>query len=168
MININKYYNTLNIPVNSELSEAKKAYKKLALKHHPDRGGDPKKFQEIATAYEEIEKYQTRPKHNMSPHIINSNIHEVFSNDMSAFNFMFNTMRNHNNVYSQQRHNVYSQQRHNVYSQQHHNVYSQQQNHSNIAPSKTIRISTKVVNGKSETIVEETDTKTGRTTVRNY
>ena len=152
MININKYYNTLNIPVNSELSEAKKAYKKLALKHHPDRGGDPKKFQEIATAYEEIEKYQTRPKHNMSPHIINSNIDEIFSNDMSAFNFMFNTMRNHNNVYSQQRHNV----------------YSQQQNHSNIAPSKTIRISTKVINGKSETVVEETDTKTGRTIVRNY
>ena len=152
MININKYYNTLNIPVNSELSEAKKAYKKLALKHHPDRGGDPKKFQEIATAYEEIEKYQTRPKHNMSPHIINSNIDEIFSNDMSAFNFMFNTMRNHNNVYSQQRHNV----------------YSQQQNHSNIAPSKTIRISTKVINGKSETVVEETDTKTGRTIVSNY
>ena len=152
MININKYYNTLNIPVNSELSEAKKAYKKLALKHHPDRGGDPKKFQEIATAYEEIEKYQTRPKHNMSPHIINSNIDEIFSNDISAFNFMFNTMRNHNNVYSQQRHNV----------------YSQQQNHSNIAPSKTIRISTKVINGKSETVVEETDTKTGRTIVRNY
>lgn len=144
MININKYYNTLNIPVNSELSEAKKAYKKLALKHHPDRGGDPKKFQEIATAYEEIEKYQTRPKHNMSPHIINSNIDEIFSNDMSGFNFMFATMRNHNNV------------------------YSQQQNHSNIRPSKTIRISTKVINGKSETVVEETDTKTGRTTVRNY
>ena len=144
MININKHYNTLNIPVNSELSEAKKAYKKLALKHHPDRGGDPNKFQEIATAYEEIEKYQTRPKHNMSPHIINSNIDEIFSNDMSAFNFMFNTMRNHNNV------------------------YSQQQNHSNIAPSKTIRISTKVINGKSETVVEETDTKTGRTIVRNY
>lgn len=160
MININKYYNTLNIPVNSELSEAKKAYKKLALKHHPDRGGDPNKFQEIATAYEEIEKYQTRPKHNMSPHIINSNIDQMFSNDMSGFNFMFATMRNHNNVYSQQRHNVYSQQGH--------NVCSQQQNHSNIAASKTIRITTKVINGKSERVVEETDTKTGRTTVRNY
>ncbi len=146
MININKYYNTLNIPVNSELSEAKKAYKKLALKHHPDRGGDPKKFQEIATAYEEIEKYKSRPKHNMSPHINNSNIHEVFSNDINSFNFIFN---NHfSNIRTQ----------HNVHSQQHHNI----------TPSKTIRISTKVVNGKSETVIEETDTRSGKTIVRNY
>lgn len=146
MININKYYNTLNIPVNSELSEVKKAYKKLALKHHPDRGGDPKKFQEIATAYEEIEKYQSRPKHNMSSHINNSNIHEVFSNDINSFNFIFN---NHfSNIRTQ------------------HNVHSQQ--HDNITPSKTIRISTKIVNGKSETVIEETDTRSGKTIIRNY
>ena len=146
MININKYYNTLNIPVNSELSEAKKAYKKLALKHHPDRGGDPKKFQEIATAYEEIEKYKSRPRQNMSPHINNSHIHEVFSNDINSFNFIFN---NHfSNIRTQ----------HNVHSQQHHNI----------TPSKTIRISTKVVNGKSETVIEETDTRSGKTIVRNY
>jgi DnaJ-class molecular chaperone len=148
MININKHYSTLNIPVNSELSEAKKAYKKLALKHHPDRGGDPKKFQEIATAYEEIEKYKSRPQHNMSPHIINSNIHEVFSNDMNNFNFIFN---NHfNNLRTQ------------------HNVYSQQQHHDNIPSSKTIRISTKVVNGISKTVIEETDTRSGKTIIRNY
>ena len=146
MININKHYKTLNIPVNSELSEAKKAYKKLALKYHPDRGGDPKKFQEIATAYEEIEKYKLTPKHNISSHINNSNLNEVFSNDINDFNFIFN---NHfSNIRTQ------------------HNVNSQQ--HQNIRPSKTIRISTKVVNGKSETVIEETDTRSGTTTVRNY
>jgi DnaJ family protein A protein 2 len=33
-------------------AEIKKAYKKAAIKNHPDKGGDPEKFKEIAMAYE--------------------------------------------------------------------------------------------------------------------
>ena len=141
MLNINKHYNTLKVPHNSELTDVKKAYKKLALKHHPDRGGDPKKFQEIASAYEEIEKYLTRPKQNRNIHIFEPNINDIFSNDLNTFNFVFNN-NNRNTFYSQQQ--------------------------TTVTPCKQIKVTTKVINGKSQTIIEETDTRTGKTIIRNY
>tara|TARA_Y100000816_G_scaffold290534_1_gene279462 strand:+ start:1678 stop:2103 length:426 start_codon:yes stop_codon:yes gene_type:complete len=141
MLNINKHYNTLKVPNNSELADVKKAYKKLALKHHPDRGGDPKKFQEIASAYEEIEKYLTRPKQNRNIHIFEPNINDIFSNDLNTFNFVFNN-NNRNTFYSQQQ--------------------------TTVTPCKQIKVTTKVINGKSQTIIEETDTRTGKTIIRNY
>ena len=32
--------------------EIKKSFRKIALKEHPDKGGDPDKFKEITVAYE--------------------------------------------------------------------------------------------------------------------
>jgi DnaJ-class molecular chaperone len=46
------YYATLGIKRGSSPEEIKKAYRSLAMKHHPDRGGDEKKFKEIAEAYD--------------------------------------------------------------------------------------------------------------------
>jgi curved DNA-binding protein len=45
------YYQTLGIDRNASQDDIKKAYRSLAMKHHPDRGGDAKKFQEIQEAY---------------------------------------------------------------------------------------------------------------------
>ncbi|MAG45811.1 MAG: molecular chaperone DnaJ [Nanoarchaeota archaeon] len=45
------YYEILGVEKGSSKDEIKKAYKKLALKHHPDRGGDAEKFKEISEAY---------------------------------------------------------------------------------------------------------------------
>ena len=47
-------YSILGISSDSSKDDIKKAYRKLAMKYHPDKGGDPKKFQEINNAYEEL------------------------------------------------------------------------------------------------------------------
>ena len=42
-----KLYKVLGVEKTATYDEIKKAYRKLAVKHHPDRGGDKEKFQEI-------------------------------------------------------------------------------------------------------------------------
>ncbi|KAJ3681844.1 hypothetical protein LUZ60_014417 [Juncus effusus] len=50
--NNTKYYEVLGVPKTASQDELKKAYKKAAIKNHPDKGGDPEKFKELAHAYE--------------------------------------------------------------------------------------------------------------------
>lgn len=43
--------------------DAKKEFKKLAMVHHPDRGGDAEEFKRISSMYEMIEKLKiVKPK----------------------------------------------------------------------------------------------------------
>jgi len=53
-------YQTLGIDPSSTPEEIKRAYRKLASQHHPDKGGDTKKFQEIQTAYDTLSNPQQR------------------------------------------------------------------------------------------------------------
>jgi len=46
------YYSTLGLSRGASDADIKKAYRSMAMKHHPDRGGDEKKFKEISQAYE--------------------------------------------------------------------------------------------------------------------
>lgn len=45
------YYKLLGISKSADADEIKKAYRKLASVHHPDKGGDTAKFQDIQEAY---------------------------------------------------------------------------------------------------------------------
>uniref|UniRef100_A0A0G4F337 J domain-containing protein n=1 Tax=Chromera velia CCMP2878 TaxID=1169474 RepID=A0A0G4F337_9ALVE len=47
-----KYYDVLGIHRSASAAEIKKAYRQLALKYHPDKGGDVEMFQSINAAYD--------------------------------------------------------------------------------------------------------------------
>jgi len=47
-------YDILGVSRDSSVDDIKKAYKKAALAHHPDKGGDPEKFKEVSAAAETL------------------------------------------------------------------------------------------------------------------
>jgi curved DNA-binding protein len=57
------YYDILGVSEQASQDDIKKAYKKLAMKHHPDRGGDNKKFQEISQAYDTLSDPQKKSQY---------------------------------------------------------------------------------------------------------
>jgi curved DNA-binding protein len=57
------FYSTLGINKNAGADEIKKAYRSLASKHHPDKGGDTKKFQEIEEAYRTLSDPEKRAQY---------------------------------------------------------------------------------------------------------
>lgn len=52
MVKETEFYDLLHVSPNSGDDEIKKAYRKAALKHHPDKGGDPELFKDLTHAYE--------------------------------------------------------------------------------------------------------------------
>ncbi len=48
------YYNILGVNENATQEEIKKAYKKLAVQHHPDKGGNEETFKKISEAYDTL------------------------------------------------------------------------------------------------------------------
>jgi len=58
-----KFYKLLAVDKNANEADIKKAYRKLAVKHHPDKGGDPEKFKEITRAYEVLSDSEKRSKY---------------------------------------------------------------------------------------------------------
>jgi molecular chaperone DnaJ len=57
------YYELLGVAKTASQEEIKKAFHKLAHKHHPDKGGDEKKFKEINEAYQVLSDASKRQQY---------------------------------------------------------------------------------------------------------
>lgn len=58
------YYQILGVNQNASTDEIKKAYRNLAMKHHPDRGGDEAQFKQVQEAYAVLGDEQKRAEYN--------------------------------------------------------------------------------------------------------
>ncbi len=58
------YYKLLGVDESASADEIKKAFKKLAVQHHPDKkGGNKEKFQEINEAYQTLGDAQKKQQY---------------------------------------------------------------------------------------------------------
>jgi len=58
------YYTILGVNENASQDEIKKAYRKLAVKHHPDKGGSEETFKKISEAYDTLSDENKRQQYN--------------------------------------------------------------------------------------------------------
>jgi curved DNA-binding protein len=93
------YYSLLELTSPSSSEEIKKAYRKLAMKHHPDRGGDEEHFKKINQAYEFLSDPEKKsmidaghdpassknPTNSQDFHFDSGNFNDIFSH--FGFNF---------------------------------------------------------------------------------
>jgi DnaJ family protein A protein 2 len=82
-------YDILGISRGASEDEVKRAYKKLAIKNHPDKGGDPEAFKRIQGAYDRI----TKPDQNQQQ----QGFPQGF-NPFDMFKQMFQTQKNLHDV----------------------------------------------------------------------
>ena len=59
------FYDVLGVQRNASDDDIKKAFRKLAVKYHPDRGGDEQKFKEISEAYDTLSNPDKRKEYDM-------------------------------------------------------------------------------------------------------
>lgn len=57
------YYETLGVERTASADEIKRAYRRMASQHHPDKGGDKIKFQEVEEAYRILSDNQKRAEY---------------------------------------------------------------------------------------------------------
>ena len=68
-MNKRDYYEVLGIKKDASADEIKKAYRKAAVEHHPDKeGGDEAKFKEVSEAYEVLKDSQKRQRYDQFGH----------------------------------------------------------------------------------------------------
>lgn len=62
------YYEILGLNKSASADEIKKAFRKAAVQHHPDKGGDEAKFKEINEAYEVLSNSEKRQRYDQFGH----------------------------------------------------------------------------------------------------
>lgn len=68
------YYQILGVARGSSEDDIKKAYRRLASQHHPDKGGDKERFQEVQEAYATLSDPQRRAEYDNPAQRININM----------------------------------------------------------------------------------------------
>lgn len=80
-------YSVLGVSQTASDDEIKKAYRKLAKQHHPDRGGDEEKFKAVNEAYDNIKNPQ--PKQQEYPQGFDANGFQGMGGFEDVFKNMF-------------------------------------------------------------------------------
>jgi molecular chaperone DnaJ len=62
------YYEVLGVGKGASADEIKKAFRRAAVQHHPDRGGDETKFKEVNEAYEVLKDPSKRQRYDQFGH----------------------------------------------------------------------------------------------------
>jgi molecular chaperone DnaJ len=62
------YYEVLGVGKNASADELKKAFRRAAVQHHPDRGGDEAQFKEVNEAYEVLKDPSKRQRYDQFGH----------------------------------------------------------------------------------------------------
>lgn len=79
------YYEILGVSKDASESEIKKAFRTLSLIHHPDRGGDTHKFQEISAAYETLSDPAKKQEYDMESNGIPGGVRFTHMSSMDEF-----------------------------------------------------------------------------------
>ena len=82
------YYSELGLEKTASLTEIKKAYRNLALQHHPDKGGDAEKFKKLCQSYEVLSDHDKRRQYDTFGSVESVNPGVDFSKDV--FSMFFN------------------------------------------------------------------------------
>lgn len=61
------HYDVLGVQINASMIDIKKAYRKLALIHHPDKGGDEETFKSVCESYEVLSDPDKRRIYDVNP-----------------------------------------------------------------------------------------------------
>jgi len=99
---MNEYYQTLGIDPSASADEIKKAYRKLANQHHPDKGGDQDTFKNISVAYDTLGDVANRSQYDQQQQMQNNpfgqfNFNDFFGGGGHPFEQMFR--QTHQRVY---------------------------------------------------------------------
>lgn len=62
------YYEVLGVKKDASADEIKKSFRRAAIEHHPDRGGDEAKFKELNEAYEVLKDTEKRKRYDQFGH----------------------------------------------------------------------------------------------------
>src|SRR3989337_3861423 len=62
------YYEVLGVGKSASADEIKKAFRRLAVEHHPDRGGSEDQFKEVNEAYEVLKDSDKRQRYDQFGH----------------------------------------------------------------------------------------------------